>query len=441
MNNSKNKHLSFDERVTIQEGLDLGLSINHIARSLGRSPSTISREIIHNRSLQGKRRPDLMDPCANHNTCNIFHLCRDIDCNSKCRTCKKCKTVCPNYITENCTLLERSPHVCNHCRKYNSCAFSRYVYRASLANNNYRTNLSEVRCGIDISEDDLYALDQLVSPLLKKGQSIQHIYNTHKKKIPCSISTLYTYIDMGVLSARNIDLPRKIRFKKRKHKYLRLDEETRMSILSRNYQRYLKYMEENPDLPVVEMDTVIGTLTSKKVLLTLLFRSCNLMLIYLLDHKSQECVCSTLNDLCDALGIDTYKKLFPVILTDRGTEFLYPEALECDRNGEIKSKVFYCDAQASYQKPKIERNHEFIRYILPKGYSFDELTQADIDLVRDHINSHSRKQYNGASPYQLSRILLDNRLHEVLGLAEIPADDIHLKPDLLGQKNITKCYF
>jgi IS30 family transposase len=182
------------------------------------------------------------------------------------------------------------------------------------------------------------------------------------------------------------------------------------------------------------MDTVIGTQTSEKVLLTLLFRSCNLMLIYLLEHKNQECVINTLNGLSEAMGIVLFQKMFPIILTDRGTEFLFPEALECDQYGEIKTRVFYCDPQASWQKPQIERNHEFIRYVLPKGHSFDALYQEDIDLLRDHINSYSRPQYNGATPYQLSRLLMDHRLHDALNLREIPADDVTLKPSLLQKR-------
>jgi IS30 family transposase len=229
----------------------------------------------------------------------------------------------------------------------------------------------------------------------------------------------------------NMDLPRKVKYKKRKADRAKLSEETKLAVLSRNYVRFLEYTKQHPDFPVVEMDTVIGTQTSEKVLLTLLFRSCNLMLIYLLEHKNQECVIHTLNGLSEAMGIVLFQKMFPIILTDRGTEFLFPEALECDQYGEIKTRVFYCDPQASWQKPQIERNHEFIRYVLPKGHSFDALGQEDIDLLRDHINSYSRPQYNGATPYQLSRLLMDHRLHDALHLREIPADDVTLKPSLL----------
>ena len=86
---------------------------------------------------------------------------------------------------------------------------------------------------------------------------------------------------------------------------------------------------------------------------------------------------------------------------------------------------------ASYQKPYIEKNHEYIRYILPKGKSFKKLTQEDVTLVINHINSTARASLNGCTPYKLAQLLLDESLLERLTLQEIPADEVHLKPTLL----------
>lgn len=332
----------------------------------------------------------------------------------------------------------KSPYVCNGCPKYNICMFSRIIYLATYAQNCYEDTLISAREGIDLSPDELQALDEIVSPLLLKGQSVDHIYQHHSHEISCSRSTLYRFIDNGILSAKNIDLPRKVKYKKRKSIYVKYSEATKMAVLSRNYIRFEEYIKQNPDIPIVEMDTVIGTATSSKVLLTLLFRSCNLMLIRLLEHKTQNCVIDALNDISDEIGLDRFKEIFPVILTDRGTEFLFPEAIECDRNGEIKTKLFYCDPQCSWQKPFIERNHELIRQIIPKGQSFDHLTQKDIDLVMNHINSYGRKKLNGASPYQLSQLIINNELHRVMHLQPIKPDDVILTPQLLKWQNDMK---
>ena len=428
-------HMTLDDRITIQECLNNGISIRTIAKRINKSPSTVMREIKKHKTVKGKRRPDLLDECAFKRTCNIYHLCKDIHCNSACRTCELCKTKCPNYKPDSCDLLLKSPYVCNGCTKYNICMFSRVIYLATYAQNCYEDTLISSREGIDLSPDELQSLDEIVSPLLFKGQSVDHIYQNHSDEIPCSRSTLYRFIDNGILSAKNINLPRKVKYKKRKNRYVKYSEATKMAVLSRNYTRFEQYLKEHPDISVVEMDTVIGTATSSKVLLTLLFRSCNLMLIKLLEHKTQDCVIDALNDISDEIGIDKFKEIFPVILTDRGMEFLFPEAIECDRNGEIKTKLFYCDPQCSWQKPFIERNHELIRQIIPKGQSFDNLNQKDIDLVMNHINSYGRKKLNGASPYQLSRLIIDNKLHKAMHLQLIESDNIILTPQLLSWKN------
>lgn len=427
-------HMTLNDRIYIQEGLDMGLSIRTIAKTINKSPSSVVREIERHKFIKGKRRPDLLENCALKKNCEIRHLCQGIDCNSLCRTCEKCKSICPNYTPVKCLSITKSPHVCNGCSKFNICSLTRIVYLATYAQNQYEDTLISTREGVDLEPDQLQKLDELVSPLLLKGQSIDHIFQHHSQEIPVSRATLYRFVENGILTAKNIDLPRKVKYKKRKNNK-RLSEETRMSILMRNYTRFEEFIRENPDASIVEMDTVIGTATSKKVLLTLLFRSCNLMLIILLERKTQECVIDALNNLSDALGIETFKDLFTVILTDRGSEFLYPEAMECDRNGEIKTKVFYCDPQCSWQKPFVERNHELIRQILPKGNSFDNLTQEDINLVMNHINSYSRKKFNGATPYQLSILLLDNKLHEVMHLEPIKHDDVTLKPYLIDWKD------
>lgn len=424
------KHLTLDERITIQEGLDNRQSIRTIARKIDKSASTVTREIEKHKTVIGRRRDDMLDDCARRRECTVHRLCKDISCKTPCKSCSLCKTKCSLYTPAKCEIINNSPYVCNGCNKWKVCNFSRITYNAASAQNAYKNTLIETREGIAIDPEELMEMDKLVSPLLLKGQSIDHIFSTHKEEIPCSKSTLYRYVGQSIMTARNGDMPRKVRHKKRK-KRESLNECTKMSVLSRNYTRFNEYMKKNPDLPVAEMDTVVGANGSHKALLTLLFRSCNLMLIFLLPEKTQECVIDTLNNLSEALGIEVFQQLFPVILTDRGTEFYYPEAIECDRWGEIKTRLFYCDPQCSWQKPQIERNHEFIRYVLPKGTNFDFLTEEHVLKLMNHINSYSRPQYNGSTPYLLSQIMLNSKLHSVMNLEYIAADDVTLKPDLL----------
>ncbi len=430
-----NNHMTLDDRVTIQEGLDTNLSASTIAKKIGKNKSTVIREIEKRRVYKGRRYAGAKSPCAKKKDCVVTGLCSDKRCYSFCKTCTSCRDLCPEYFPDECERLTKSPHVCNGCTKIASCTYENYFYYASYAHNAYEDTLISSREGINQDPEALQELDDLISPLLKKGQSIDHIFANHSDEINCSRATIYRYVHDAVFTARNVDLPRKVRYKKRsKVNTYKLTKEERLSVLSRNYERFKKLLEENPDIDVVEMDTVVGVVGSRKVILTLLFRSCNLMLMFLLDNKTQDAVIDKLNWLSKALGIGVFRKLFPVILTDRGTEFLNPEPIECDEYGEIKTRLFYCDPQCSWQKGALERNHEFIRYVLPKGSSFDELTQDDLTLLTNHINSLAREKYHGKSPYTLSRILLENKLHEVMKLVEIKPDDVFLKPALLTKR-------
>jgi IS30 family transposase len=81
------------------------------------------------------------------------------------------------------------------------------------------------------------------------------------------------------------------------------------------------------------------------------------MLIFVLEEKTQEHVIEVFDFLTRKLGIEVFNELFPVILTDNGTEFQFPARLEYDKNGEIRTKVFYCNPNSSWQKGMLEKNH------------------------------------------------------------------------------------
>ena len=192
-------------------------------------------------------------------------------------------------------------------------------------------------------------------------------------------------------------------------------------------------MLDNPDTSVVEMDTVEGK-KGGKVLLTFLFRNSKLMLAFIMDDKTSNSVLKVFNWLEGILGNELFEKTFPVILTDNGSEFSNPLSLEFNNEGIGRTRIFFCDPSASYQKGAIEKNHEFIRYVLPKGTSFDEFTQKDITKMINHINSYSRTSLNHNTPFDLASLLLDKRVIKKLDLTKVPANEIQLKPKLLKKK-------
>lgn len=102
-----------------------------------------------------------------------------------------------------------------------------------------------------------------------------------------------------------------------------------------------------------------------------------------------------------------------------------------DESGIQRSRVFYCDPLASWQKGKPEKNHEYIRRVIPKGKSLADYTQGDMTLLANHINSTERASLNGRTPYELARLLLKTEIFDVTEARSIAADEILLKPALL----------
>ncbi len=421
-----NLHLTLDERNIIEQELMKNTSFKDIALMLDKDPTTISKEVKKNRiRKEGQSIHVNFNHCSKKFNCKRRNIC-GFNCNKECRKCNICNKVCNDFEEGTCLRLKRAPYICNGCSNRYKCRLTKYYYRALSSYKLYRTKLTEARQGINMSELELSNLDRIISPLVRQGQSISHIYKTHD--INCSRSTLYNYVSNNCFSIGPIDLPRKVRLKKRKQK--RIEKKDTKARTNRTYEDFQKYIEQNPELPIVEMDTVEG-IKGGRVLLTLLFRSSRLMLAFILYEKTQAEVLRIFNMLELELGTELFEKTFPIILTDNGTEFCNPLSLEFNNQGIGRTRIFYCNPRASYQKGMIEKNHEFIRYVLPKGSSFDELLQTDIDLMINHINSFARASLNWFSPIDVAKFTLDKTVLKKLNLKKILATEIQLNKNLL----------
>lgn len=426
----KGKHLIMEDRLIIEYGLDQNYTLKEIADKLKKDPTTISKEIKRNRFLrESKAKENDIQPCQNRRSCTKSNLCNNA-CGKHCKKCAfiNCYRTCNEYSFKRCNKLNRYPYVCNGCSTITTCTAEKNHYKAKVADAKYRDVLTSSREGLNITSNELKKIDEIISPLVLKGQSLSHIFTHHKNEINCCERTLYYYFDKNAFSARNIDLPRKVKYKPRKKATPPVIKESNNRV-GRTFTDFVKYIDDNPNIQVVEMDTVHGT-QSGKVLLTFFFRNCSLMLAFLIDSCKKIYVKEVINKLYEVLGSEVFKRSFPVILTDNGSEFKNPEALELDTNGIHRTKIFYCDPMASYQKPHVEKNHEYIRYIIPKGISFNNRTQDDITLMMNHINSAARASLNGNTPFKLAQMLLDNSLLDKLSLKHISADEVHLKPAL-----------
>ncbi|NLE26070.1 MAG: IS30 family transposase [Clostridiaceae bacterium] len=424
------KHLTLSERIYIEQALNDHRTFKSIAFSLGKDPSTISKEVI--RSMEEK--PILHykgNDCKFFDSCTSSKLCASC-CFEFCKYCNDhdCRWLCSIYEPARCPGINTPPYVCNACVNAHDCGYTKQYYNAASAQQKYEVNLVESRQGICMNPNQLQALNELISPLIRKGQPLSHVFASHADEIGCSRRTLYNYLDQGLFDVRNIDLPRRVRYKIRKKK--RLENPVIYSYRTRRtFKDFEKYHSAFPEYEVVELDTVKGTRDAGKCLLTMLFRNSSFMLIFLLPSCSQNAVATIFDELYETLGRALFMKTFHIILTDNGPEFKSPWSIEKGSDGKQRTRVYYCDPYASNQKGRLEKNHEFIRYIIPKGRSMYNLTQDDTFLMARHINSLARDSLNGKCPFDFAELLLNAKVLAYSGQTKVSPDEVLLKPALL----------
>lgn len=427
------KHLTYDDRLTIEGLLKAGSSLSVISRQLNRHKSTISREIflrsiINKKGCYGRN----YNACIYRYDCDMNNVCKDKKCiqtTKSCRFCEKCNDNCQYFKEDICDKLSISPYVCNGCNDRNKCILSKKLYSAKIAQKDYEKILVESRIGIENSPKEIKVIDDIVTPLVMQGQSIHHIHVNNKDTIMISEKSLYNYIANGCLSAKNIDLPRKVRYRARKKKQMGYKVD-KSCLEGRRYDDYIEFIKCNKDISVVEMDTVEGR-KGGKVLLTIHFIDTSFMLMLLRNSNDARSVTEWFEWIYESVGEREFKTLFPVLLTDNGSEFSDPGKIERIKGSDKLTSIFYCYPYSAYLKPEVENNHQLIRRIIPKGSSMDHLTQEDICLVMSHVNSYTRKKLNDQSPFDSFSSRYGFKLINALGIKKINPNDIILKPRLI----------
>jgi len=429
------QHMTLNDRQTISTGLKNGDSLGTIAKQIGKSPSTVSREIRGHRVVWDKAPYGRVNNrCINRNSCSLKGVC-DGNCTRKCSACGKCARSCPMYQEEHCSKLAQAPYTCMSCPELNRCPLEKFRYDPFYAQDEYRQTLSEARTGFNLTPAELNDIDAQVTPLILQGQSIHHVALVCNDRITVSRRTIYRLVDKSELKARNIDLPRKCKLKQRKgtKRAKKIDGNCRNG---RTYSDYKLYMEQHPDINPVQMDSVVGGAGTSKVLLTFRFVG-DYMPVFLRDNNTARSVQDWIEFLYTGLGHEDFCAIFPVILTDNGSEFSNPAAIETAPDGTQRTRVFYCDPHASWQKPNVERCHEMYRRVLPSGCSFDDLTQDDMALVGSHVNSYARHALGDKTPIDTLAFYFGaaraDKLLRLLGHTRIQPDKVILTPALIGR--------
>ncbi len=420
---NSNSHLTLEERRIIRAGIDNGSTKTAIAQTIGKDNSTVGKEIKLHRLLSYK--------CSLPLECNAYR---------KCTHERHCTLDCPDYVPFHCNRRDRSPGACNGCGNMSYCRFDKYVYNPEKADLEYRLTLVDSRQGVNLTVSEAKAMADIIKPCLERGLSPYAILQIHPELGVCE-KTIYNYIEDDIFhevaGITVMDLRRQVgrklpkkkvnTYKKRQdHKHLK----------GRYFKDYLSYMEENPNVSVVQMDTVYNDETTGPFIQTFKFIRCGILFALFHEEKTAAEMLAGVELLESILGKEVFEKYVHVLLTDRGSEFTAAEAIETRADGSRRTRVFYCDPMQSGQKGSLENNHELLRYICPKKTDLRALGLVDQDslnLALIHVNSYPVESLCGKSPLEMADFMC-NDLYDRLtafGIMQIDTKDITLKPYLL----------
>ena len=392
MTDRKNKHLTFEDRTDIEEYLRQGLTFKDIGKLLGKDPTTVSKE-IRNHIAVAKAYDSLQPLCSN---------------------------------------LLKAPYVCNGCNKRRICRLEKHLYQAKNADKEYRNTLVDSRTGIALTKEAFYRADEILyDGVVNKGQHIYHIVQAHN--LGMSVSSVYRNIEKGYLSISKIDLPRAVKFKERKSSKTS-DYVPSAVKKGRMYEDFLKFIDEQGIEHWVEMDTVIGQIGGK-VIMTFDFTDSNFMFGLLMDNKSAAEASKRITEFKNLFknAGKSFGELIPLLLTDNGGEFSNIDSFMLDANGDKETELFFCNPCRSCEKPHVEKNHTLFRDICPKGTSFDNFNQEDVNLIFSHVNGIKRKTLNKKTPYELFSFVYGKEFADLIGIKHVAPENVCQSPSLLKQ--------
>ena len=352
------KHLDIENRKTISSCISHDYKLINISKILNYDPRGISREVKRNR------------------------IEISIGLKSDCKRTKKW------------------PYVCTGCKnRYSNCPYTKYKYDAKIAQRKADANLIISRKGIDIDSDEFNKLDSIIKEGIDENKSIYQIKIENNDKIDKSITTLYRYINNGYLTTKRIDLPRAVKYKKRKHNKKYDYSNNKIDRTGHTYLDYLSYIHKNPRVNVWQLDFLGAIKTDSKNILSFILPEIHFTLLDIITNPTSNKVVKFFDNLEEKIGTESFKYLIPVILTDRDPCFSDILGICFSKiTGEERCKIFFCDPYVSNQKPHVENINGQIRKFFPKGQSINKYTKNDIKQINKTLLNTPIRSLDGNTP-------------------------------------------
>lgn len=376
--------LDYEDRMIIQACLINGNNLTKIARRLNVSKSTISRELQRN--------------------------IRIVSGNGPCKSVNKLP-------------------VCNTCSKKGYCSRMKRYYDYKFAQELSDKRKVDSRSQPKLDSNLIRLIDPIVQEGVNLGQSLHHIYisDSQIQKICCE-RTVRRLVYRGNLSTKSHELRHYVRYKR---EYKKTKQELCLRdirvLINRTFKDFTAVKSANKRLNIVQYDSIIGKRDDQNSILTINFPKYNFQFGLLIKKGSAISVNWQIEHMLDKLSKEKIEEIFPLNLCDNGTEFTSFFSIESfARKKQALIRTFYTSPYKSTDKAECERNHELVRYILPKGKSLNNITQNTLNDVFSNINSYVRKSKGNQTPYDLVKKEFGKDFLDVIGIRRIPNKKVRL---------------
>ena len=353
------KHLNFEQRKVISSGISHEYKLKEIGENLLVDPTSISKEVKRNRI--------------------------EVSIGLK----------------NNCKKVQRWPYVCTGCKyRYKNCSFTKYIYDASKAQKRANDNLINSRRGIDMDAEEFKQLDEIIKEGVADNKSIYQIKIENSEVIKPCVTTLYSYVNNNILTTKKHDLPYAVSYKKRKHnKKYEYSENNKIDRTGHTYLDYLAFIHNNPGIYVWQLDFLGAIKTDNNNILTFILPNLQFTLLNIINKPDSTKVVDFFDNIEEQIGIEAFKEIIPVILTDRDPKFADINGI-CfsKKTGEERCKLFFCDPYVSNQKPNVENMNKQIRLFFPKGKTVDKFSKSDVKNINKVILDKPLRSLDGNTP-------------------------------------------
>jgi len=204
-----------------------------------------------------------------------------------------------------------------------------------------------------------------------------------------STKTFYNWIDDGLVKIKNIDLLLKVRRKPNKPR------KERKKVLGKSIDERPAVVDTRAEFGHWEGDGIVGK-GRQGHLITLVERKLGIGLLFNAGDRNSIRIVEIIDKLQDKYGIH-FHSIFKTITFDNGSEFADSDGIEKDN----RTTVYYAHPYSSYERGTDENWNGIVRRFIPKGSSFDSLTEDDLRRINHYINTLPRKRFNYRTPLDL----------------------------------------